>query len=100
MSLDEEVRARVEQVIDDHLKDPIGIEDYYKGILIAQGIEPNLETILAFIAGNFLGLANALYIVKFMRRMNNEEKNAFIELMKRRAYELREAFMLARVGST
>lgn len=98
LSLDEEIRGAFEKVFDNHLKDPKKTEEVCRIILEVQLIEPNLETILSFIAGQSFGWLNAMYIDKFKRYMNREESFAFIELMRRRAWELREAVMRTRIG--
>jgi hypothetical protein len=98
MTLDSSIRAALEEVIDNHLKEPNEMERIYADILGKGGIEPNLETILGFMLGGFWGFSNALHRQKFGRFMNSAEHNAFVALMRRRSRELREAFILAHMG--
>lgn len=95
--LDDEVRILVEKNIDAIIKKPKEIEEAYRFILREQGIQPNLETILSFITGMLAGIADSFYRFKYERLTNLDEKDELIELLKRRAFELRQAFIGARI---
>ena len=95
--LDSEIRAALEESIDNFLEDAEGSEKIISIILEAQGIEPNLETLLSFIVGNAWGLMIAFYTTRYQRGMNDDESKDFIQVMKRRAWELRQAFIGTRI---
>jgi len=95
--LDTVIRAGLEKSIDDILKDIEDSEKTYSIILEAQGIESSLETILSFIAGITFGRTSSAYIIKHGRQMNKDEMIAFVQLLKRRAWEIREAFIRTRI---
>jgi hypothetical protein len=98
--LDDEVRLSLEKSIDNFIKTPVESEKTASNILEAQGIEPNLETILSLIAGTALGITFAFYRKKFNRDINRDECIDLIQLIKRRAWELREAFIETRTTPT
>ena len=75
----------------------LGLEESIRSVLREQGIEPNLEIVLSYIAGNIFGLAMAWYASKYQRQMNEDEGTAVLRFTKRRAYELREAFIKTRM---
>ena len=97
MGLDREVRGGLELSIDNFLKEPKESERMISIILRSQGIEPNLDAILSFIVGTAFGIVMTIYRIKYNRDMNSQEHANFLELMKRRAWELREAFIAARI---
>jgi len=97
LSLDNEIRLSLEKTIDHFIKTPVESEKNASLILETQGIEPNLEAILSSIAGTAWGFTQAFYIVKYSRNMNEDELIDFYQLMKRRARELREAFIEPRI---
>jgi len=97
ISLDKELRSALEETIDNFLNDAERSERHVSDILREQGIEPNLETVLSYIAGIIMGWAMASYAVTRRKAMNTDEGNAVLTFMKRRAYELREAFIKARI---
>jgi len=95
--LDDRARIALESCIDDTFKDLEGYEESVSLILREQGIEPDLESILSFIAGFLNGLAHAYYLREYDRPMNDIELDDLSKIMKRRAWELRQAFMSTRV---
>jgi hypothetical protein len=97
--LDNTARVMVEQIIDNIMQDPIVAEETYRFILKKQGIEPNLETILSFITGLLNGAVEGFYTFTHERLLNSDERNRLAELLKRRAFELRQAFMSTRIES-
>jgi len=96
LKLDRKIRAAFEEAIDNFIKEPDS-EENISVILQAQGIEPNLETVLSFIAGTAWGLVQGYYVTRHGRMMKTEENEEFIQLMKRRAWELRQAFLSLRM---
>jgi len=95
--LTDEARIGVEKEIDSMLKTPKRTERTFRYALKSQGIQPNLETLLAFLAGDLYGYVWGLYIHKYKRMLNQDENNELIDLLKRRAFELREAFVGTRI---
>jgi hypothetical protein len=91
--IDVAIRNKIELAIDNMLKDPQKVYDEISTMLSKQGIEPDLDAILSAISGYFWGRVKAEYLDKFKRDLNEDEKTDFNELMGRRAWELREAFM-------
>ena len=98
MSLDRVIRLSLEETIDNFIKTPVESEEIVSILLEAQGIEPNLDTILSLIAGTAWGLATGFYLKKYKRIMNKDENIELIQLIKRRAWELREAFIEKRIN--
>jgi hypothetical protein len=95
--LNETVRTMVEKEVDDVIADPEKIEKSYSTALKAQGIEPNLDVILSFIIGYLFGRVTDYYWIEYRRRLSSEEFAELIKLFKRRAFEMRMAFMSTRV---
>ena len=62
-------------------------------MLAASGIEPNLESILSVIVGYLYGLAELWYASSYLRHINDDEFAEVIKLIKRRAWEMRQAFI-------
>lgn len=96
-SLDRTAREFLEENIDDMMNRPEEFERGYREALQEMGIEPNLETILSFISGFLQGLVWDYYLRVKHREMNPEETKDLVKLMKRRAFELRHAFLFTRV---
>ena len=92
-----EARAVLEKNIDSVLEKPEEREEIYSSTLKEHGIEPNLETILSFITGFLTGLMAQFYVSKYGRFLNADEIGELTELMKRRAFEIRMAFMGTRI---
>ena len=97
MGLDAEIRARLEEIIDNILRDKAGIEKSISVTLEAQGIEASLETILSFIAGDTFGVTTGMYYLKHGRSLNEDEMLHYLQILKRRAWELRQAFISTRI---
>lgn len=95
MSFDKKLRLAIEETIDNLLKE--GTEENVRSILIEQGIEPTLETVLSHIAGTIFGLANGYYAAGYKRPMNTDEGMELLKFIKRRVYELREEFVKTRI---
>ena len=96
-NLDGEARIIVESNIDIIIKEAKKSEEFHRLILMEQGIEPNLETILSYITGFLSGIVAGFYLHKYKRNMNSNEEKELLKLMKRRAWELREVFINARM---
>ena len=96
--LDKQVRLIIEGNFDEILKDSKSYEKVYSDMLRSIGIESNLERLVSFFSGFILGTTQQLYRRKYGRGLNSEEINELIELMKRRAFEVRMAFMSTRVN--
>ena len=95
--LDKEARSNIEDTVDLLLKDPKKYEVSYSEALKKLGIEPSLETVLSFSSGYILGLTAGHIISRYKRIMKIEEVTEFLNLMKRRAWELRQAFIGTRI---
>jgi len=95
--LDSTARDILEENIDGVLERPEEFEQGYRKVLREMGVEPNLETVLSFISGFLQGLIWDYYLRVKQRNMNPEEIADLTKLMKRRAWELRHAFLLTRV---
>ena len=96
--LDDTIRLALEKTIDRHINDPKSIEKELSSILIIQGIEPNLETNLSFLFGIFYGMTISYYASKYSRYMYEAETSNFLEIIKIRSWELRQAIMRTRIG--
>jgi len=93
-----EARLSIEKNFDAIIKDPRLSEEKFSAILRIQGIEPNLEALLSFISGMLFGTTDAMYVIMKNRHMNYEEVIEFNKLLKRRAWEMRQAFIGTRIG--
>lgn len=97
MSMDDKLRASFEGVVDQFLKFPKHYEEDAINTLTVLGIEPSLETVLAFISGSLFGsiIANVRNLSKSdpieFKKIEDEAKL----LISRRAAELREAIRMA-----
>jgi hypothetical protein len=98
MEFDSEARVAVEQNVDAIIMDALIMEEAFSYTLSMQGIEPNLETLLSFICGGLYGLINGIYHVKHGRSLNSDEAKEVDKLIKRRAWEVRQAFMGTRMS--
>jgi len=96
--LDNDARIAVEKSTDKMIKDAKNIDENYKSILIAQGIEPNLETLLSFINGFIFGIVSGIYLFKHKRALNSEETIELINLLKKRTFKLRQAIIYPRIS--
>jgi len=97
VGLDLDARIGLESTIDKILKDAENWELTFKEVLRTQGIEANLETVLSLIIGALLGQTAQYYIDKYDRRLNKDETKDFEDILKRRAWELRQTFIELRV---
>ena len=97
MGLDLDARIGLESTIDKILKDAENWELTFKEVLRTQGIEANLETVLSLIIGALLGQTAQYYIDKYDRRLNKDETKDFEDILKRRAWELRQTFIELRM---
>jgi len=96
-SLNNEIRTLVEKEVDNILKKPRKMEDSIRLTLSVQGIEPNLETVLSYITGLILGRVLQVYVSIYNREITHNEMNELIQLLKRRAFELRQTFISTRI---
>ena len=96
-SLDDDIRAVLEKNVDTIVDEPEKAEEALSIALRKQGIEPNLESSLSHATGFLTGLVEGMYIYKFKRHPNPEERDELLELLKRRAFEIRMAFMSTRM---
>lgn len=97
VGLDLDARVGLETTIDKILNDAENWELTFKEVLRTQGIEANLETVLSLIIGALLGQTAQYYIDKYNRRLNRDETQDFEDILKRRAWELRQTFIELRV---
>jgi len=97
VGLDQDARIGLETTIDNILKDAENWDRIFREILRTQGIEANLETVLSLIIGALLGQTVQYYIDKYKRRLNNDETKDFEDILRRRAWELRQTFILVRM---
>lgn len=94
---DSEIRDIVETNVDNVLKDPKRYEKIFGTFLLMTGIEPNLETLLSYLIGYWVGLVDSYFFIKYRRFMNVDQRDELIKILKRRAWELRQAFMRSRI---
>jgi len=97
VGLDLDARIGLESTIDKILKDAENWELTFKEVLRTQGIEANLETVLSLIIGALLGQTAQYYIDKYDRRLTKDETKDFEDILKRRAWELRQTFIELRM---
>jgi hypothetical protein len=97
MGLDRDLRIMLEEAFDRFHQDPKKWEEVISICLRIQGIEPNLDDILSNISGYFEGFAVAFYRMQYNRKMTEKEMKEFYNFMKRRAWELRQAFIGTRI---
>ncbi len=95
--LDGDARSVLENSVDMILKNPKEFEIMYSNALREQGIEPNLETLLSHITGVLFGIVSGVCVFKHKRSLYPEEVNELITLLKRRAFEIRQAFISTRI---
>ena len=95
--LDDEARITVEANLDDAIRNPEVAERAFKLVLRKQGIEPTIETVLSYVVGNLHGLVYGFYIHKHGRILNDDENKDLADLLRRRAFELRDAFLRTRI---
>jgi len=94
VSIHKEIRLYIEKQFDDFYNKP---EEWMKAatnVLADQGIQPNLETILSYLVGMTCGETFEFIKAKFKRSWTNEEAIAISSLMARRAFEIRQQFVL------
>lgn len=96
-SLDRNVRASLENQIDVFLKDPKKWEETLRMTLVKQGIDANLETVLAIAVGFLIGRAVQQIADEFHRFWTKEEAEALGDILMRRAFELRSSFLSTRI---
>ena len=96
--MDKDARNIIETNLDTFLKHPKETEMAIRSSLIKQGIEPNLETVLAFLNGLMVGILRGYYIIKFQKNPTPDEEMEYYEILKRRAMELRSAFIDTRIN--
>jgi hypothetical protein len=82
------MRIKIEKAIDSFLESPSEYEDHFKSALTTLGINPDQDTILAFICGYILGRD------EFSK---NFDWGEYLDIMQRRTWELRQAFMITRI---
>jgi len=97
MTLDPPLRVALEEAFDSFIREPKKYEKGFSTLLRMVGIEPNLDSILSFISGCMYGCMIAYYRNSYRRSPTKEEYRAFNEWIKRRAWELRQAFIGTRI---
>ena len=95
--LDENARIIVEKNIDSVINEPEQTEKAFRNTLREQGIEPNLETVLSSISGYIEGIVDGFYYHEYNRLMNDDERKELTQLLKRRAFEIRQTFVSTRI---
>jgi len=82
MTLPNEVKARLEEGINEWLLNFDGIAEGGMIFLEKIGIEPNLETLLSYTAGVLDSIVGSFIHAQHDRGMNEEEDEEMIELIK------------------
>ena len=82
MTLPNEVKARLEEGIDEWLLNFDEIAEAGTIFLEKIGIEPNLETLLSYAAGVLDSIVGSFIHAQYDRGMNEEEDEEMIELIK------------------
>lgn len=95
--LTDDARILFEKNMDNFIDDAEHSENAISTHLKYQGIETNLETILSHINGFMSGLIWYYYEVHYNRALNPDEVTDLSNLLKRRASELKNAFMSLRI---
>lgn len=95
--LDPRVRNLLEETVDFVLKNPKEVESTFAFMLHAMGIKSNLEAILSFTTGLLFETVQATYATTYHRSLDKEEIFEVASLLKRRAWEIRQAFLFERV---
>ena len=96
-SLDRDIRSALEEQIDNFLARPKKWENILRATLAKQGIEANLETVLAIAIGFVIGRGVQQIADKMGRLWTKEEAEAFGDILQRRASELRYRFLSTRI---
>ena len=95
LKMENEVRIEFERFIDKFIKEPEKYLQEIESFLHEFGIEPDLKSILSYISGNAWGQFswhNKVLEIEITPQIKNE----YMEIMKRRSWELRETFIRAR----
>ncbi len=93
--MENQVRVEFEKFIDKIEKDPETYHQTVKNSLYIFGIEPDLDSILSYISG--AAWTNFEWHNKYLNiEITDEIENEFIEIMRRRAWELRQVFIRLR----
>ncbi len=92
MTLTNEVKERLEEVINEWLLRFDEIAEAELEFLEKIGIEPKLETLLSYTAGVLDSLVGSFIHCLYDRGMTEEEDEEMIELMKRKIPELEIKF--------
>ena len=96
--IDDEIRLSIEKTVDELLKDPGESEGTHKKILVAMGIESNLETVISLFAGFIIGVTATSSMVKYKESRKQDIVGA-IKLLRRRAEEIRHTFLRQRLSN-
>lgn len=91
--LDARLRSILETNIDTVMNEPDKSMKAFNLILKDSGIEPNLESVLSAIVGYIYGIADLWYITNYKKNIPDDEFVEVVKLMKRRAWEMRQAFI-------
>jgi len=94
--LDKNIRSLLEQSVDNFISDAHEMETQARDRILKLGIEPNLETVLSYLCGLLMGLVVTKSVEKHGSLRKQDEHGA-TELLKRRAWELRQVFINTRV---
>ena len=94
--LDDEIRLYLERYIDLLIKSPQGYESMYRRFLKSMEVESNLETVVSLIAGTCIAAMQHHSERKF-GTIRQQDIDGALALLKRRAREIREAFMATRL---
>ncbi len=92
-----EARTVFEKNMDYFINNAEDIELVLSDSLQAQGIEPNVETVLSHISGFVNGTIWYFYLVNYDRALNSDETIDLLNLVKRRSAELKSAFISSRI---
>jgi len=97
VKMPEKTRMVIEKNVDGVIDRPDLAESACRRILIAQGIEPDLERILSYFLGMIFGQATMVFNLEKGRDPTIEEYLEISRLLKRRTYEMREAILGTRI---
>jgi len=89
--LDPEVVKFLKAGIELVLSQPREYLERFAKFLSYLGIEPELEAILAFIAGDMYGTADLLYLRKYGRHMTDEEKLELLDFLAKELSKIRQS---------
>ena len=95
--MDKDLRRWLEDNIEYILKNPNQTEEIFSIVIKMMAIEKGVDAIISFLVGWLMGCAETTFFSKYTRSISVNERTEVLELLQRRAREIREAFMSTRI---